>query len=168
MDTTLIKSELKALILCFAKAPEKNSISLYLDNSVSDQENPTSIAKKLFDVVEECKNPIKSFNRVTDLDTQLSKEIDLFVSGCFRVEYLSWNYCFSTAPYVDYKIRSVNMLDALIPVKNYLNYYYYNYLKHLFWNPNNFLKLMYLCIYSLCLFGTFFCILSFYFIFIGK
>ena len=30
--------------------------------------------------IEECIRPIKSINRVTDLDTQLSKEIDLFTS----------------------------------------------------------------------------------------
>ena len=48
---------------------KKNSVSLDLDNSTSDQENPTSIAIKLFDPIEECK-----INRVTDLDTQ--QEID--------------------------------------------------------------------------------------------
>ena len=47
-----------------------------------------TIAKKLFDNIEEYKSPIKSINRVTDLDTQLSKEIDLFTSGGGRGEYL--------------------------------------------------------------------------------
>ena len=36
LDTTLIKSELKALILCFAKGPDKNSISLDRVKSISD------------------------------------------------------------------------------------------------------------------------------------
>ena len=55
-----------------------------------------------------------------DLYTQLSKEIDLFTSGGGRGEHLQAAYsylgtilstsvdcerCFSTAPYVDYKIR---------------------------------------------------------------
>ena len=53
LDTPLIKSELKALILRFVKGPEKNSISLELDNSITEEENPTSIAKKLFDAIEE-------------------------------------------------------------------------------------------------------------------
>ena len=78
LDRTLIKCELKALILQFAKGPGKNSISLELDNSISD-ENPFSIAKKLFDATEECKSPIKSI---------MFKEIDLFTSGGDRGEYL--------------------------------------------------------------------------------
>ena len=53
---TLIKSELKALILRFAKAPEKKFyITQRLDNSISDEENHiihTSIAKTLFDAIE--------------------------------------------------------------------------------------------------------------------
>ena len=80
MDTTLIKSELKALILRFAKGPDKNSISLDLDNSISNV------------VIEECKSPIKSNNRLTDLDTQLSKELDLFLSAGDRGEYLQAAY----------------------------------------------------------------------------
>ena len=111
------------------KLLKKFYITRRLDNSISDEKNPTSIAKKkLLDAIEECKNPIKSINKVTDLDTQLSKEIDLFTSGGGRGEYLqagySWIYilptsvdferCFSTAPYVQFKIRSDNILDALI------------------------------------------------------
>ena len=42
-----------------------------LYHSISDEENPTSIVKKLFDAIEECKSPIKSINRITDLDNQL-------------------------------------------------------------------------------------------------
>ena len=67
----------------FQKVQKKNQINQSknttrgLDNSISDEENPTSIAKKLFDAIEECKSPIKSINRITDLDTQLSKGIDL-------------------------------------------------------------------------------------------
>ena len=113
MYTTLIKFELKALIRHFSKDAEKEYLSLYLDNST----------------IEECKNTIKSISRVTDLDTQLSKEIYLFTSEGGRGEYLQGAYsylgsilptsvdcerCFSMAPYVDYKIRSDNMLDALI------------------------------------------------------
>ena len=60
-DTTFKKSKLKALILRFVKGPEKNSISLDLDNSISDEENPTSIAKKLFIAIEECKSPIHTY-----------------------------------------------------------------------------------------------------------
>ena len=63
------------------KVLKKNSISLDLENSISDEVNPTSIAKKLFAAIEECKSPIKAINRFTYLDTQLSKEIDLFTSG---------------------------------------------------------------------------------------
>ena len=103
-----------------------NSTTLDRDNSISDEENP---AKKLFNAIEECKSSIKSINRVTDLDTQLSKEINLFTSEGGRVEYLQAAYsyletilatsidcerCFSTASYVDYKMRSDDMLDALI------------------------------------------------------
>ena len=51
---------------------------LNLDNSISDEKNPTSITKKLFDAIEECKSPIKY--RITNLDIKLSKEIDLFTS----------------------------------------------------------------------------------------
>ena len=119
LNTTLIKSQLKALILRFAKFPEKKSISLDLGNSVSYEENRTSITKQLFDAIEECKSPIKSINWITDLDTQLFKEIYLFASGSFRSEHLQAAYsylgtilrtsvdcesCFSTAPYVDLKI----------------------------------------------------------------
>ena len=85
LDTTLIKSELKALILCFVSW-RNFYIIRRLDNNISDEENPTSIARKLS--IEECKSPIKSTNRVTDLDTQLSKEIDLFTWGGGRGEYL--------------------------------------------------------------------------------
>ena len=127
-------------ILHFAKGPEK-----MLYHSISDEENPTSIVKKLFDAIEECKSPIKSINRVTELDNQLSKEIDLFTSGGVRGEYLQAAYLhlhlhsylgtilpttvdcvryFSTAPYVDYKIRSDDMLDASIFLKNYLKQLY--------------------------------------------
>ena len=91
--------------------------------------------------------PIKSINRVTDLDTQMSKEIDLFSSGgsSLYVNIVYCRYfgtilpisvdcerCFSTAPYVDYKIHSDDMLDALILLKNYLNQLY------LFWNFRDF------------------------------
>ena len=72
---------------------------------------------------------IKSINRATNLDSQLSKEIDLFTSGVGRGEYsqAAFSYlgtvlptnvdcerCFSTASYVDYKIRSDDVLDTLI------------------------------------------------------
>ena len=52
-----------------------NDVSLHLDNSISDEKIPTFFAQKLFDAIEEGKSPIKSINRFTDLDTQLSKEI---------------------------------------------------------------------------------------------
>ena len=42
---TVIKSELKAIILRFVNGAEKNFLSVDLDNSISDEENPTSIAK---------------------------------------------------------------------------------------------------------------------------
>ena len=67
---------------------KKKIYSLDLDNSISDEQNPTSIAKKLFDAIEKYKSPIKSINRVIDLDIQMSKEIDLFTSRCGRGEYL--------------------------------------------------------------------------------
>ena len=38
LNTTLIKSELKALSLRLVKVPEKNSISLDLYNSISDED----------------------------------------------------------------------------------------------------------------------------------
>ena len=87
LNSTLIKSELMALILHYA-------MLLDLDNSISDEKNPTSIAKKLFDVIEECKSPIKSINRVAYLDTQLSKEIHLFISGGSRGEYSQAAYSY--------------------------------------------------------------------------
>ena len=74
------------------KVPKKNSVSLDLDNSIQDEEKPSCTARKLFDAIEECKSPIKSINRVTDLDTQLSKEIDLFRSEVVRSEYLQAAY----------------------------------------------------------------------------
>ena len=117
MYTTLIKSVLKALILCLEKGPEKNSILLDLNKSISDKEKSTSIAKKLFDAIEECQSPIKSINRVTDLNTQLSKEIYLFTSECGRGKYLEAAHM---SQYVNYKIRSDDMLDTLIFLKNYL------------------------------------------------
>ena len=151
MDTTLTKSELKALILRFAKGTEKKfHITWRLDNSISDEGNPTSIAKKLFDAIEEGKSHIKSINRITDLDTQLSKEIDLFTSEDGRVEYLRAAYsylgtilptsvdcetCISAAPYVDYKnsfrwhVRCFNLFKKLFKTIIYL-----------FWIANNFLK----------------------------
>ena len=70
----------------------------------------------LFDAIEECKSLIKLINRVTDLDTQLSKEIQLFTSGGGKGEYIQAAYSyfgtisptsvdcerwFSLAPYVD-------------------------------------------------------------------
>ena len=78
-------------------------------------------------------SPIKSINRVTDLDTQLSNEIDLFTSADGRCEYSQAAYSylgtilstsvdcerwFSTPPYVDYKICSDDMLDVSIFLKN--------------------------------------------------
>ena len=59
----------------------KNSISLDLNNIISNEKKPTLISKKLFNDIEECKNPIKSINKITDLYIQLSKEIDLFTPG---------------------------------------------------------------------------------------
>ena len=90
--------------------------------------------------------PIKSINSVTDLYAQLSKEINLFTLGDGTGEYLQAAYsylgtilptsvdcewCFLTAPYVNYKIHLDDRSDALIFLKNYLKQ---------FWNPNNFLK----------------------------
>ena len=69
LNLTLIKYELKALTLRFVKGPAYEG-------------NPTCITKMLF----ECKSPTKSINRVAKLDTQLSKEIDLFTSGGGRDE----------------------------------------------------------------------------------
>ena len=58
---TLIKSELKSLILRFAKGPEKNSKSLDFDYNISDEGNPsTSIAKNLSNAIKECKRTMKS------------------------------------------------------------------------------------------------------------
>ena len=94
LNTSLIKSELMVLILRFGKGPEENSLSFHLDNSIFDGKNPSSIAKKLLDAIEVCNSPIKSINRVTDLDTQLSKEIDLFTSGGGRGEYLQAAYSY--------------------------------------------------------------------------
>ena len=59
MDTTLIKPELKTLNLRLVRGSGENFISIALDNSISDEENPASIAKRLFDAIEECKSPIK-------------------------------------------------------------------------------------------------------------
>ena len=62
MDTSLIKSELKALMLrdqSLQKVLKTNCISLDLDNSIADEEDPISIDKKLFHVIEECKGPMK-------------------------------------------------------------------------------------------------------------
>ena len=74
MDSTLIKSKLKAFILCFVKGSEKKfHITRRLNNSISHEEHPTFIAKKLFDAIEKSKSPLKSINRVTDLDTRLSE-----------------------------------------------------------------------------------------------
>ena len=96
LDIILLKIWIKGINPAFCKMSwEKFYITL------SHEENPTSIAKKLLDAIEECKIPIKSINRVTDLNTQLSKEIDLFTSEGGRDEYLQAAYS-----YLDYKIRS--------------------------------------------------------------
>ena len=86
MDTTLIRIQIEGINPPFCKRSWKNYISL--DNSISDEDNVTSIAKKLFDALEECKSPIKSIKRITDLDTQLTKGIYFFTSGGGRGEYL--------------------------------------------------------------------------------
>ena len=119
LDTILMK----ALILRFSKGPEKNSISLH---RISDH-IPT--AKKLFDDTEGCRSPIKSINKVTDLDTQLSNGINWFQSRGSRGEYLQAAYSYlgtvsktyvecerylSTTPYVDNKNQSDDMLVMLM------------------------------------------------------
>ena len=58
-------------------------------------ENSTLIDKKLFDAGGECKSSIISINRVLDIDTQLSKEIDFFTSGGCGGEYLQAAYSYS-------------------------------------------------------------------------
>ena len=99
------------------KVLKNNSISLDIDSCISDEQNSISIARKLFDAIEECKSSIKSIKRITNLNTQLSQEIDLLTSRGNRDEYLQAAYsypetilsksvdcerCFSTASYVDY------------------------------------------------------------------
>ena len=65
------------------------------------------------------------------LDTQQSKEVDLFTSGRGRVEYLQAAYSYLRTILliardvfqrhrVDYKIRSDDMFYALIFLQNYL------------------------------------------------
>lgn len=144
LDMILIKTELKLLILRFAKNHGTNSsiTSLEINDSTSDEELfdvPISIVQKLNDAIEECKSPTKALNSTNDdLETQLSIEIDLFVSGGIRGKCLQSAYsyletilptsvdcerCFSTAAYVGNKIRSRlsdETLDALIFLRNYL------------------------------------------------
>ena len=67
------------------KVLEKNSTSLDFDNNILDEENPTSIAKKFLGAIEECKSPIKSIDKVTDLDTQLFKEIHTYINGHYNL-----------------------------------------------------------------------------------
>ena len=82
--------------------------------------------------IEVWKKPIKLINKVTDLGTQLSKEFDLFISGDDSGEYLQGGYSYlgtivptsgdckrSFSTYVDNKIRSGDMLDDLIFLKNH-------------------------------------------------
>ena len=59
LNTTVIKSELKGINPAFCISPKKNSISLDLDNSISDEAKPTSIAKKLFDAIQEIQKRYK-------------------------------------------------------------------------------------------------------------
>ena len=106
---------------------------------------PTSIAKKLFDAIEECQSPIKSINRVTDLDTQLSKEIYLFTSEAGRGKYLeaayslSWNYfnnkCF-------FNVTTCELQNSFRRYVRYFNIFkkLFKTIIYLFWNTNNFLK----------------------------
>ena len=135
LDMTLIKSELRILILCFAKGPKK-----YLDNSIT-------FVEMLSNVIEECKSPIKSINDITDLLNSI------FISGAIRSKYLQAAYsylgtilrktvdcqkCFSTAAFVGNKIHSKtsdDMLDACNLFKKLFKTIIY-----LFWNPNKFLK----------------------------
>ena len=127
------KIQIKGIDPVFCKRSWKK-ILYHSISIVAPQVNPTSFNKKLFDAIEECKRPKKSFNRVTDSDTQLSKEIDLFTGGGIG-EYLQAAYSylgtilstivdcerwFLKVPYVDYKICSGGMLNALICFKNYL------------------------------------------------
>ena len=84
-STSIIGSQMRERL---QNGSEKNSMLLDFNNRISDEENPTSIAKMLFQSIEECKSLIKSISRVTDLDTQLSTEIDLVTSEGGRGEYL--------------------------------------------------------------------------------
>ena len=84
LDMTLIKSELKTLIL---RLTTKNKKIFYHSTSIIASQM-RCFAKKLFDAIEEIKSLIKSINRVTDFDTQLSKRIYLSTSGGGEAEYL--------------------------------------------------------------------------------
>ena len=97
--------------------PEKNSITLDLDNSISVKESPIPLLESSLVPLKNAKalqNQLMEW--VTDLDTQLSKDKDLFTSGGGRVECLqaAFSYlgtvlstsvdcerCFSTAPYIE-------------------------------------------------------------------
>ena len=95
------------------KVLSKNSTSLDFD---------TCIAKNLSDAIEEYKSPIKPINGVTDLDTQLFKEIYLVTSGGVSGEYLQAVYSYlgtiiSTSVgilSVDLLIRSTHRFDELL------------------------------------------------------
>ena len=92
LDTTLIKSELKPLILRFAKGSEKNSISLALIIASQMKRILLTFVKSYLMPSKNAKD--QSINRVTHLDTQLCKEIDLFTARGGRGEYLQAVYSY--------------------------------------------------------------------------
>ena len=101
--------------------------------------NPTSITKKLFDAIEKCKSPIKSIKSVTNLDTQLSKEIYLFTSGGSRGKYLQAAYSYLGT------ILPTSMIDCGVLITKFVQttiffFKLFRTITYLFWNPNNFLK----------------------------
>lgn len=139
LDMVLLKKEIKLLISRFTKSAVLNNsmISHEIDDSISDEDledHDVSIVKKLN------KSPVKSLkSEVNDIDTQLTKEINLFQSEAIRGKYLqdAYNYLetilptsvncerfFSTAANVGNKIRSRlsdEKLNTLIFLRSYLH-----------------------------------------------
>lgn len=142
LDITSIKFEIKQLILRLLKKNNptdetQDVVDLSLNEESQNQIN-NSIAQKLEDAIAKCKSPQKCITKKENIDDQLSKEIDIFISGGMRGKYLQECYkylktvlptsvecerCFSTASYVGNKIRSRlsdETLNALIFLRNYL------------------------------------------------
>ncbi|KAI8130534.1 hypothetical protein CVS40_0250 [Lucilia cuprina] len=115
-DLFVIKNELKKLIGNFRTDEQSNNSSTNdsdSDLSFMDEANEDpniSIVKKLNSALEKCKSPTKNPNVLNDIDSNIEKEVDLFVSGGDRgitSSRISWGNltAINELPYYQYTIE---------------------------------------------------------------